>query len=455
MRSLTQWEKIMKFMPEKQNCLIKQIEIMAFAVLIVFSLASASWATTYFVDKNHSGSSDANSGKEDSPWRTIQKGANEAKAGDTVYVKDGIYYEWVDVKNSGVSGKPIIFKAFPGDQPVIDGSGVNVPDWYALFHSSGNDYITLDGFEVRNSGECLIRLRHGNGLVIRNCVAHGNSDVRRSGIVIDHCNRGLVENNEAYDTGWNALTAESTSNVTFQYNYVHDNPEHNGINIFPKTSEEQTHYEGNDIKNNIVFKCTNGIYTRYQVNNVISNNLIFENLANGIILEADQAQPHNFKSYTEIYNNTIADNEGNGIQSSNASYLTVKNNIISGNGPYSVYIAGSVATGHDINHNLYYPSPRFGWSGNTLSSLSSWQDISSQGANSFVGDPVFEDRAGDNYELTAESLHAIDEGVDLSSENVSTDLVGTRRPMGNTFDLGAYEFVTETLPAPKNLRIIE
>ena len=44
---------------------------------------------------------DSNSGTIDSPWRTIQHAANSVQAGDTVYVRGGVYSESVNISVSG------------------------------------------------------------------------------------------------------------------------------------------------------------------------------------------------------------------------------------------------------------------------------------------------------------------------------------------------------------------
>jgi parallel beta-helix repeat protein len=70
--------------------------------------------------------SDKNPGTAQSPWRTIQKAANTAVAGDTVLVHPGIYAERVVIQNSGTSGNPITFEGTRGSggswDTIIDGS---------------------------------------------------------------------------------------------------------------------------------------------------------------------------------------------------------------------------------------------------------------------------------------------------------------------------------------------
>lgn len=413
--------------------------------LVCLTLASTSWATNYYVDQNNAMASDSNPGTESSPWKTIQKGANVAVAGDTVYVKSGIYHEWVNVKNSGTEGNPITFKAYPGDKPIIDGTGVAVPTYEALFWSRGNNYITLDGFEVRNSSQLLIGLNHGNYLTIKNCVAHGNSgpggsDNNHDGILIGHCNYGLVENTEVYDSGHDAFSAESTNYVIFQNNYAHDNPNHVAYNIFPATSETQTEYSGNNVINNIAARCSTGVYMRFQKDNIISGNLFYKNGGGGIYLEVAQNDSHTYTANTQIYNNTVADNglvnSGTyGISDRNGTNVTIHDNIVINNGTDgAINIASGATPGTSIAGNLYDTSAHFGWGGSTYSSFSSWVAASGD-SGSIEGNWQFADRSAGDYTLTNNSTDTIGKGVDMTSVGISA--IGTSTTLAPPYNLRA------------------
>ena len=68
------------------------------------STASTSPASTYYVAPD---GHDLNPGTEALPWRTIQKAADTLVAGDTVYIKAGVYEEQVIPQNSGSPGSYI------------------------------------------------------------------------------------------------------------------------------------------------------------------------------------------------------------------------------------------------------------------------------------------------------------------------------------------------------------
>lgn len=67
---------------------------------------------------------DSNPGTSAAPWRTIQKAANSAPAGCTVWIAAGNYPERVVFTVSGnAAAGPIVFRGAPGGGTVVDGSG--------------------------------------------------------------------------------------------------------------------------------------------------------------------------------------------------------------------------------------------------------------------------------------------------------------------------------------------
>jgi hypothetical protein len=92
--------------------------------LTAFGITDAA-GSTYYVATN---GFDTNSGTLARPFNTIQKAANVAVAGDTVYVRAGTYYETVLFPNSGTSGKPIVFKNY-NNEDVIVSAADKVTGW--------------------------------------------------------------------------------------------------------------------------------------------------------------------------------------------------------------------------------------------------------------------------------------------------------------------------------------
>ena len=88
---------------------------------------------TYYVDakKGNDSRSPEEAKKTATPWKTIGKAANIAKAGDTVLVAPGIYREMVVPKNRGGTDSPITFKAAdPKNRPIVSGAKfINKGKW--------------------------------------------------------------------------------------------------------------------------------------------------------------------------------------------------------------------------------------------------------------------------------------------------------------------------------------
>ncbi len=101
---------------------------------------------TYFVSpKGH----DSAPGSESSPWEGFQFAMDTARPGDTVCFRGGTYNvtDTVQITQSGSVESPVIFIAYPGENPILDGGGL-VADLLIL--GQGVTYMRLSGFTLRN-----------------------------------------------------------------------------------------------------------------------------------------------------------------------------------------------------------------------------------------------------------------------------------------------------------------
>lgn len=114
------------------------------------SSSVAQMGATYYVSPN---GNDSNNGSLNGPWKTIQRAANAAAAGDTVYVRGGTYNETIKMTRSGASGagQRIIFRNYPGELPVVDASGKSVVDGQSgVFTLENVSHVTIEGFDIKN-----------------------------------------------------------------------------------------------------------------------------------------------------------------------------------------------------------------------------------------------------------------------------------------------------------------
>jgi len=118
----------------------------SFKLFVIFTLVlgismnglvmpTAQAATSFYVSPT---GSDANPGTLASPFRTVQKCANVAQAGDTCYIRGGTYRETVTPANSGTSSLPITYAPYNNESVTISGADI-VGGWSV---HSGSVYKT-------------------------------------------------------------------------------------------------------------------------------------------------------------------------------------------------------------------------------------------------------------------------------------------------------------------------
>jgi len=121
---------------------------------------------TYYVAQNSPVASDSNDGSAFTPFKTLEKAAKIATAGDTVIVHEGVYREVLKPANNGEATAPITFKAAEGENVVISAN----EEFYTWAKNDNGVYTTpmcWDMGTTRNQifidGEPLSEARHPNG----------------------------------------------------------------------------------------------------------------------------------------------------------------------------------------------------------------------------------------------------------------------------------------------------
>ncbi len=84
----------------------------------LYAVLGAAGAATYYASP---AGSDAAAGTRDAPFRTVSRAAAVMEAGDTCYLRAGIYRETVRPARSGTAAAPIVFAAYPGEAPEVTG----------------------------------------------------------------------------------------------------------------------------------------------------------------------------------------------------------------------------------------------------------------------------------------------------------------------------------------------
>jgi len=321
----------------------------------------------------------------------------------------------------------IIFKDFTID-------GVNVTIDSQLFQIRHNaDNIRIDNMIIKNSGgDGIFTFSNDSGQITN--VEVINSEIFNCGLaptiprgvcIYWQVDNGLIDNNNIHNAftsgiwcheGDSSSPGVSNSN-TISNNQVHDNTK-TGIALGACANSR---FYNNRIWDN-VGGITMGSGRGGDENNKIYNNTIYNNNSAGVVVGI-----FGFTTGNEIINNIIDNNIGDGISvEANGDATKIENNVISN-----------------------FP-------GNRLA-------VDDKGTNTtevgtITSDPLMIDPVNDDFSIPISSP-AKDQGTDLSSV-FTVDYVGTTRPQGTSWDIGAFEFV-ETTPPPtgcgspcKGLRVL-
>ena len=184
------------------------------AIAAVLAAAGSARAAEYYVATT---GSDSNAGTMAAPWATLQKAANTAVAGDTVWIRGGTYRvttpansgAGINFTKSGTSDtNRIKYWAYPGEVPLFDFSGLQIStsgytigfvvngelpalqgsrDLRVPMNTSSNNGISVNGSSAHdifeqlnlhhnNGNGIFIGNKSGGGHLVLNCDAHDNYD---------------------------------------------------------------------------------------------------------------------------------------------------------------------------------------------------------------------------------------------------------------------------------------
>jgi len=178
-----------------------------FALIATFLLGSQCAAETFYVSTNGFDSRSSNVARNrNTPWRSIQHGVNQARAGDQIVVLNGTYWEQVFFNRSGRAGAQIALRSENREGARVIGS------------IGGNDvsYIRVDGFEVINR-----RL----------------DAIQSKGITFNRCHHLEVRNNRVHNCRGGGISIDQSDSILIEWNITHHNAfynpdQHSGISVY-------------------------------------------------------------------------------------------------------------------------------------------------------------------------------------------------------------------------------
>jgi hypothetical protein len=332
------------------------------------SSESALRTHTYYVAVS---GNDANAGSAGAPLKTINHALSLTVPGDSVIVRGGTYSEKVLISRTGAAGKYITLKAYAGETPVLDGTGLTPNGVEGLIAVKGVKFIVVKGFTTCNfvstsqSGDPKgILVQDGSDYVeIRNNTVYN--------ISYDHtpldggCNAILVKGN----------TSDPVTNILVDGNTIHDCRTGYGENLTINgyvdgfTVSNNTLYNGQNIGIDAAggYAANSTPALNYVRNGVISGNTLYNiessrgqlggHGAIGIYLDGS-------RNITVERNRVYSTDRGIGVVSETTGFPTdsaiVRNNFIyncwcSGiyMGGYLNYTTGGTTNSYIVNNTLY------------------------------------------------------------------------------------------------------
>ncbi len=320
----------------------------------------------YYVSVN---GNDANPGTLNLPWRTIQHAADIVQPGDTVSILEGTYKERVILKTSGTADAPITFQ---GDGAVIDGEGIVFTDGRrSLFDTNAKSYIKIENLRVINSyyfgiGCMAGETNNGHDIIIDYCSTYNtgssgiaffwganittchnivelsNTKHEQEAISLHGIQGFQISSNEVFDGLMEGIDAKGGSkNGTIYNNYVHDllggEWDMNGIYLDAWDRVESN----NEIYNNIIERCGNGIIVGAENNGHLDGAYIHDNTIKycraGFNVSGWGIGTTHTVENVVFDHNTIIGAADNAITYSNASARNIKltNNTLGGRYSYT------------------------------------------------------------------------------------------------------------------------
>jgi len=286
-------------------------------------------ANDYYVSTT---GSDRNPGTIDRPWKSLQYAASHIIAGDTVYIRGGVYQATSSWDVNGTEGSPITITNYPGETVIIDGNHNTIPsaEYGVLLLIKGNWY-NVSNLEISYSGYYGL-LTKGNHITLDNIFCHHSyaAGITTSGSYT------IVQNSKAW---YNSIRHEF--DVGDQWS--------TGISIMGSDGAIPQY---SIIRHSIAWdNWGQGIKSALSSNSIVEDNIAYNNMYNYYIREARNTlfqRNLSFNTPSNLvgqYVNEVAlliGDEGETFPSRDNTFI---NNLIAGGETYNVSIGSNTFEG--------------------------------------------------------------------------------------------------------------
>lgn len=278
--------------------------------LIVFFLAhlpvGIAFASVYYVSPR---GNDKAPGTFSKPWRSFSRAMLSIKPGDTLYLKNGVYYQSLDIAVSGTTSKPVIFKALHDGMAIVDGQWTK-----RALRISNRSNLRIDGITFRHSGGGTnahgLDISNSSHLVIYRVIADGSSGYNSAVISLCGVHDSLLEDCAGSGPGRVVLNLLDCSNVTVRRCWLDwSGPSTGGGD----TSSISQVYDSSNIlfENNIGVNLTRtptddfGIWAHYKnsAHNTFIGNIVYHTASYSVGGFRDNAEYGKHSSYDLFKNN--------------------------------------------------------------------------------------------------------------------------------------------------------
>ncbi len=264
----------------------------------------------------------------------------------------------------------------------VSGNGTGID-----YSQSGGTQGTISGNTV--SGNSSTGINAYNNVLVSSNTVYGQSGSGDIGINLDS---GATAIQNVVYSNYNGIVGGGSGNATINNNRVYNN---SNIGILARYL---TNANGNVVYSNSIGiqSAVGGYNNSYSFSGDLTNNLVYANTNQGIVLDHAQA---NGSDLPQVINNTVYQEVGDAIRIQGSSQnVWLRNNILWVDAGYDLYVASDSQVGFNSDYNLLHKGPAInayvGYWGGDRSDFTAWQAATLNDANSTTPDPNFIDRDG-------------------------------------------------------------